>query len=95
MCPLIADSPSETDGPEPRDDEDMLVLSGDDIAADTAALAARVGSEELARQMLAAPGSPYHENPTAEQEREQLAAMERELAADRIEGPHVIEVKSE
>ena len=77
MCPLIADAPTE---PEPVEDE-ALVLSGDDLEADVAALASRVGSEEQARAMLMAPGSPYHENPTQEQEREQreqLAAMERE-----------------
>lgn len=65
---MVADAPSE--GPDAPVEADELVLSGDDLEADIAALAPRVGGEEQARAMLLAPGSPYHVNPTQEQEQE-------------------------
>ena len=66
---MVADAPP-TDGPEQPIDDEPLVLCGDDLDADIAALAPRVGGEEQARAMLIAPGSPYHVNPTEEQEQE-------------------------
>jgi len=91
---MVADHPP-TEGPE-QPVEEELVLCGDDLAADIAALAPRVGGEEQARAMLLAPGSPYHENPTQEAERE-LRELEQLHAdvIDAVDGRDVIEVKAE
>lgn len=97
LCSMVADHPP-TEGPEQPVDEEELVLCGDDLAADIAALAPRVGGEEQARAMLLAPGSPYHENPTQEAERELRELEQLQARADiidAVEGHDVIEVKAE